>query len=95
MSVITNNCSFPQLSDQQEYPLTSSNPEIYDFLREVCDVVAYSELALRLSNQTDEELQGVLTTAAVSKYQELLSTVVQKTCSWVSNLRQNCVGILY
>ncbi len=58
-------------------------------------MVAYSELALRLSNQTDEELQGVLTTAAVSKYQALLSTVVQKTCSWVSILRQKCVGILY
>lgn len=77
---------YPQDSDPREDLLTFTNPTSYtaNFTRQVCEVLAYSEMAKTLQSQTDEDLQRMFSTDLVNKYVELLSNVSERTCNYVS-----------
>lgn len=69
-------------------PLSTPDSYAAEFLSKVCDVVAYSALAaaLPLNGEADDGLQWLFGPEMVSNYQQLLATVTEKTCTWVSRL---------
>ncbi len=83
---------YSQAVDQQADPLVFSSSqfggEYKEFMRQVCDLVAYAQVASTLlsAEQTaaDEDFRRVL-----SDYQQRLSTIAGNSCEWVSECSQS------
>ncbi len=83
---------YSQAIDQTADPLVFSTSqhagEYKDFVKQVCDLVAYAQVASTLlsAEQTaaDEDFVRIL-----SNYQERLSTIASNSCEWVSECSQS------
>ncbi len=81
---------YSQAIDQHADPLVFSNSqfagEYKEFVKQVCDLVAYTPVAMALlsAEQTAADEVPVL-----SNYRERLSTIASNSCKWVSECSQS------